>query len=99
MKLISFAILAIVGLLWADAPKPPAVPEALKTEFFQAQANMIAAIADEKDKKQVWSDVYKKLNEACGKDMQWSQIDGNKNGWGCTAIPEHESGKPEPKRP
>jgi hypothetical protein len=92
-------VLSAVGLLWADAPKPPIVPEALKTEFFQAQANMIAANAQAQENRQVFNEAYKKLNEACGKDMQWSQTDGPKNGWDCTATPKHEAGKTEPKRP
>jgi hypothetical protein len=97
MKLISISLIAIVGLLWADAPKT--VPEALKTEFFQAQANMIAANAQAQEKKATFVELYKQLNTACGEGFQWSQTDGDKNGWGCTATPKHEAGKPEPKRP
>jgi hypothetical protein len=98
MKLISISLLA---LLWADAPKPPVVPEALKTEFFQAQANMIAANAQAQEKRATFTELYKQINAACGEGFQWSQTDGDKNGWGCTAtkIVGHDASKPEPKRP
>lgn len=97
MKLISISLLAAVGLLWADAPKPPTITDALKAQFFQAQASMIAANAAAQAKRQAFTDVLQQVNKACGEGFQ-ATTDGDDN-LSCVVAQKMPAPAVGPKRP
>jgi hypothetical protein len=94
LKTLTLIILAgSTTLLSADAPKPPAISDALKAQFFKAQAQFIqaqaaAAQAQEaaKEKNTAYTDAVSAIQKACGEGFQ-AQMD-DKSDPACVVAPK-----------
>lgn len=71
-RLIRIATFFLIGLCagaalpQAPAPAPPAISDALKAQFFKAQAQKIQADIAAQQKQQVFAQAVADLNKACG---------------------------------
>ncbi len=89
----------IVALLFAammaDAPKPPVVPDALRADFFKAQAELIDAQDKMQKKSAAMTSVVEKLNNLCGDRAQFQMTQDNEPT--CVATIPVVNGKPTAK--
>ena len=71
----------IVGVMLLGAiapdPKPPVVPDALRAEFFKAQAQLIQAKSNLDNASGVMTGVVEKLNKLCGDRHQFQMSQDN----------------------
>lgn len=94
MKRFAIFILAASALLYADA-KAPTLSDALKVQFFKAQAQLVQANAQAQEKQKAYAEAIEALTKACGEGYQL-QMNAQQDPV-CVSAPKAPEKKPTEK--